>query len=427
MLRILLADDEELERRALRLILQEGGEELELIEAANGREAVEAARSAPLDAAFLDICMPGIGGIEAARLIREARPDAPIVFLTAYDSFAYAREALRINVDEYLLKPASSEEVRSALDRALRNGRSRRAASDYLARGLRAALGAGSLSEAAWEEYRSLAWPGPGGAAPRLALAFRLEREGRAAPAGREAAELARAAGLAERLLAARGLRALAGSGPERGLAFAQAEGPAAGPEPAALLAELRERARADLGLSLLAGASACPGPSSPAGPEGPAPAEGPSAAALCRAALEAASMARPERPLVLTRCRPEEGPEAAAGRRPGRAVERAKAIIEERLGEELSLESVAAELRLSPSHLSRLFSLEAGAGFGDCLARARVDRAKGLLDAGHSVKEASLLVGIRDPANFARVFRRLEGASPGEYRERASARGGPR
>lgn len=86
------------------------------------------------------------------------------------------------------------------------------------------------------------------------------------------------------------------------------------------------------------------------------------------------------------------------------------------RLGEELSLESVAAELRLSPSHLSRLFALESGAGFGDCLARMRIDRAKGLLSAGSSVKEAAALVGYRDPAYFARVFRRLEGESPGEY-----------
>jgi two-component system response regulator YesN len=98
----------------------------------------------------------------------------------------------------------------------------------------------------------------------------------------------------------------------------------------------------------------------------------------------------------------------------------RAKAIMADHLAEELSLESVAAELRITPTHLSRLFVLESGAGFGDCLARARIDRAKGLLASGHSVKESSALVGYRDPAYFARVFRRLEGLSPGEYRWRA-------
>jgi two-component system response regulator YesN len=56
--------------------------------------------------------------------------------------------------------------------------------------------------------------------------------------------------------------------------------------------------------------------------------------------------------------------------------------------------------------------------GFADCLARLRVERAKAyLLSSGIAVKEASTMVGFRDPAYFARVFRRFEGMSPAEFK----------
>jgi two-component system response regulator YesN len=63
--------------------------------------------------------------------------------------------------------------------------------------------------------------------------------------------------------------------------------------------------------------------------------------------------------------------------------------------------------------------------GFADCLARLRVERAKAYLrSSGVAVKEAALMVGFRDPAYFARVFRRFEGQSPAEFKE-LSAEGG--
>lgn len=57
--------------------------------------------------------------------------------------------------------------------------------------------------------------------------------------------------------------------------------------------------------------------------------------------------------------------------------------------------------------------------GFADCLARIRVERAKAYLSAASvSVKEVAVLVGFRDPAYFARVFKRFAGTSPAEYRD---------
>jgi transcriptional regulator GlxA family with amidase domain len=113
-----------------------------------------------------------------------------------------------------------------------------------------------------------------------------------------------------------------------------------------------------------------------------------------------------------------EELDTARSGRR---TASRALELLEERLSEDLSLERVAGELRVSPSHLSRVLAKHAGMGFADCLARLRVESAKAFLASGAvAVKEAAAAVGFRDPAYFARVFRRVEGVSPAEYRDRS-------
>jgi two-component system response regulator YesN len=101
-----------MERNALRLILNKGIDfRLEIREAANGREAIATSKSFSPDIVFMDIKMPGINGMEAVRSIKEINPFCRIIFLTAYSQFDYAREAIKIGVDDYLLKPASEDQV----------------------------------------------------------------------------------------------------------------------------------------------------------------------------------------------------------------------------------------------------------------------------------------------------------------------------
>ncbi len=112
MYRLLIADDEQLERDALRFIVHKGSSAIsEIAFAANGREAISKAEEFSPDIAFLDIKMPGVNGIEAARKIKQLVPGVRIVFLTAFDFFDYAHEAIRIGVDDYLVKPASEARV----------------------------------------------------------------------------------------------------------------------------------------------------------------------------------------------------------------------------------------------------------------------------------------------------------------------------
>ncbi|HYC36221.1 MAG TPA: LytTR family DNA-binding domain-containing protein [Usitatibacter sp.] len=97
-----IADDEPLLRAGLRAALAQAWPELEIVaEAANGAEAVHAVREHRPDFAFLDIEMPRVNGLEAAREIRDL---AHVVFVTAYDR--YAVEAFDRGAVDYVLKPA---------------------------------------------------------------------------------------------------------------------------------------------------------------------------------------------------------------------------------------------------------------------------------------------------------------------------------
>lgn len=102
-----IADDEPLLRAGLRAALQQAWPDLEIVaEAANGAEAVHAVREHRPAFAFLDIEMPVMNGLDAARAIGEA---AHIVFVTAYDR--YAVEAFERGAVDYVLKPASAERL----------------------------------------------------------------------------------------------------------------------------------------------------------------------------------------------------------------------------------------------------------------------------------------------------------------------------
>lgn len=105
--RAIIADDERLMREQLRARLADVWPELEVVaEARNGEEAVAAVAEHAPDLAFLDIRMPGMTGIEAARAIGSA---CHVVFITAYNE--YAVEAFEQGAVDYVLKPAESERL----------------------------------------------------------------------------------------------------------------------------------------------------------------------------------------------------------------------------------------------------------------------------------------------------------------------------
>ena len=119
MKRVLIADDEPIERMIVtRTIQKYFPEELAVVSAVNGREAVEQFFAENCQIALLDIEMPGMNGLEAAEQIRERDKNCSIIFLTAFDEFNYAKRAIAVRAMEYLLKPVEDQELEAVLAEA---------------------------------------------------------------------------------------------------------------------------------------------------------------------------------------------------------------------------------------------------------------------------------------------------------------------
>ena len=115
-MRILLAEDETIIRLDLRGLLERAGHEV-IAEARDGEEAVELARKHEPDLAVMDVKMPRLDGIEAARRILEERP-IPIVILTAFDQRELVERAAEVGVYGYLVKPFREADVVPAIETA---------------------------------------------------------------------------------------------------------------------------------------------------------------------------------------------------------------------------------------------------------------------------------------------------------------------
>ncbi|PHV69797.1 DNA-binding response regulator [Sporanaerobium hydrogeniformans] len=121
MYRVLIADDEPIERvvvsRTLHKYFQD---QLEIIQAVNGREAIEKCQEQRCQIVILDVEMPGINGLEAAEQIRRYDKECSIIFLTAFDYFTYAKKAITVRALDYLLKPSSEEELIAVVEEGMR-------------------------------------------------------------------------------------------------------------------------------------------------------------------------------------------------------------------------------------------------------------------------------------------------------------------
>ena len=122
---LLIADDENLELKVLeKTVKKHFVDELEIFVAGNGRKASQICDEVKPDIALLDIEMPGMNGIELAKYIKEKYADCIIIFITAYDRFEYAIEAIHIKAFDYLLKPWKEEKLCELINTAIENVRS---------------------------------------------------------------------------------------------------------------------------------------------------------------------------------------------------------------------------------------------------------------------------------------------------------------
>ena len=116
MLRILIADDHEVARRGIRSLLESHPGWEGCAEAKDGRDAVELATSTKPDLVLLDIGMPNLNGLEAARQILATSPNAAILILTMHDSDNVIREVLRAGARGFLLKSDAGRDLVAAVE-----------------------------------------------------------------------------------------------------------------------------------------------------------------------------------------------------------------------------------------------------------------------------------------------------------------------
>ena len=118
--RVLLVDDEQIERMALaKKIDRYYGDKVDIYHAVNGREAVAMCGEQKNDIVIMDIYMPEMNGVMAAKYIRKMDDECSIIFLSAYDDFEYARNAIKVRALDYLLKPCDMNDLLAVMDTAL--------------------------------------------------------------------------------------------------------------------------------------------------------------------------------------------------------------------------------------------------------------------------------------------------------------------
>jgi len=139
--RILLVDDHAIVRAGIRTLLEKQSDMEVVDEAADGREAIEKARELRPDVVVMDIVMPGIGGLEATRLVKTECPEVRILALTMHEDERYFFQALHAGASGYVVKGAPPADFIAAI-RSVAEGQAhlgpaltRKLIDDYLSRG----------------------------------------------------------------------------------------------------------------------------------------------------------------------------------------------------------------------------------------------------------------------------------------------------
>ena len=115
MIKVLIADDQELIRQSLQIVL-DSKPEIEVTDiAANGQEVIRSIRKNRPDVILMDIRMPKMDGVQCTKIIKENYPDIKIIILTTFDDDEYVYNALKFGASGYLLKGVSMDELENAI------------------------------------------------------------------------------------------------------------------------------------------------------------------------------------------------------------------------------------------------------------------------------------------------------------------------
>ena len=122
MIKILIADDQELIRESLKIILSTNNEFEVIDTVGSGKEVVESIRRHIPDIILMDVRMPDMDGVQCTKFVKEVYPEIKVIVLTTFDDDEYIFSALKYGASGYLLKGVSLDELTSAIKTVLQGG-----------------------------------------------------------------------------------------------------------------------------------------------------------------------------------------------------------------------------------------------------------------------------------------------------------------
>ncbi|WP_424768939.1 response regulator [Paenibacillus sp. sgz302251] len=444
MYRLLIADDEPLEREGLEWIIQRMlPGQFQIIHAENGRMAIERAEEHRPHIVMMDVNMPGIQGLEAIKELRDKLPDTKFVLVTAYDYFAYAKEALSLGVKEYLVKPAKREQIVHTLEQLIQElNEEKRKRSDELELKQKVS----QLLPLAENELAMMLMVDPITSTDIIQLSdwlsFPLDHGCAIVIAFSDTAKKQDKHKLYDRirsLTKAYEATSITSSLIDRHVAVfwrsaSRLTDQKSKAEIDAYAEELRTIANRQLEASISIGigmihsgveglrqsyfeavfASTCyeqPGNVCHFEELKQKHADCPDETGKLPLNIESVDQAYVLSAMRRIREQREQQTESV--------LDRARSYINSRFTEDISLEEVADSIHLNPHYFSKVFKQQLGTTFIDYVTGLRIDKAKTLMAVGHlSLKEVCFEVGYNDPNYFSRVFKKVTGVTPSEYRE---------
>ena len=129
----MIADDEPKIRQGLKSVLEEMQLPITVCaEARNGMEALEKAEQSQPDFILMDICMPKLSGIQFLEELRKLDQNCPVIVISGFNEFSYAKQAIKLGVSEYLLKPIAEEELKAAVVKVIEEIKQKRKSEKFM-------------------------------------------------------------------------------------------------------------------------------------------------------------------------------------------------------------------------------------------------------------------------------------------------------
>ena len=119
MKKMLIVDDERIERDGIKMLLKGICPEIEILEASNGKAALQILRERRIDFMMTDIKMPFMTGLELIKEVRNMNQEIQIAIFSGFGEFAYAQEAIKYGVTDYILKPVNPKEFKITVEQMI--------------------------------------------------------------------------------------------------------------------------------------------------------------------------------------------------------------------------------------------------------------------------------------------------------------------